>query len=156
NKLSSVYAVTTELDEWRRSRSQGESKSEEPPAKKRGLHQGWAYGILVLVGLVAAAGLFKHLRQSPQQTAFPSVLPLPSLTREQPSASFSSDGKSVAFGWGSETDLQYSVCTKLILGGQPNCFSRSDKTEFSPNYSPDGNWLAYLGGPHNERSGLYL
>jgi len=163
SKMSSVYAIPGELDEWRHRRSLGGRKIEEQapvPASEieneKRSPSVLRYGLALLIAFITCLGLFRHFRHSSEGESYPVVLPLTTLNGEQTSPSLSPDGKSVAFAWGSEEDLRYSVCTKIVAGGQPNCFARSNETEFSPTYSPDGDWIAYLGGPRSEKAEVYL
>jgi Tol biopolymer transport system component len=72
------------------------------------------------------------------------VLPFTSLPGQQLSPSFSADGRKVVFAWSDPLNHRLSICIKEVGAGAQTCLPASDQGEYSPTWSPDGKWIAYL------------
>ena len=101
--------------------------------------------------------IYFRWRTQPQQTwAVSQIAPFTTLPDQQATPSFSPDGKTVAFAWGSVITHRFCICTKPTNGGKENCWTKAGQSEYSPAWSPDGKWIAYLRGPWGGECALYI
>jgi Tol biopolymer transport system component len=69
----------------------------------------------------------------------------------------SPDGSTLAsFIWDVETDIHWDI-ELVSLTGEPErrLFTPSPRNEMHPEFSPDGNWIAYTSG-HGDSSEIYV
>jgi Tol biopolymer transport system component len=76
------------------------------------------------------------------------------------SPSFSPDGNQVAFAWNGsgsgQTQGNFDIYLKLIGGSEPVRLTHDPADEFSPAWSPDGRFIAFLRTLSADRAGVFL
>jgi Tol biopolymer transport system component len=112
-------------------------------------------GTLGAIALVAAGWAFRRLGTPSDAAAF-TALPFTSLPGQQLSPSFSPDGRKVVFVWGDTLGHPLSICVKEVGGGAQTCFPASGRGEYSPAWSPDGKWIAYLSDSTGATNGIWI
>ncbi|HJQ23482.1 MAG TPA: protein kinase [Blastocatellia bacterium] len=113
---------------------------------------------LIAVVAVAAFGLYKLIGQRNQTEVSVTPVrtrPFTSFPGSEDQAAFSPDGKQIAFVWGGEKGDNQDIYTKLVDVGTPLRLTTNPAPEFSPVWSPDGRFLAFL-RQSSESSGVYL
>jgi eukaryotic-like serine/threonine-protein kinase len=121
----------------------------------------WPFFIVLSVIVAALAGLgfglykFFDRNQSARSGAPLKVTPLTSSPGVERSASFSPDGKQVAFIWTGEKNDNFDVYVKIIGAGEPLRLTTNPGKDMSPAWSPDGRYIAFERGS-GEDKGFYL
>jgi len=72
------------------------------------------------------------------------------------SPSFSPDGNHVAFAWWDESRRNFDIFVKMVGGGDPVRLTRDPAHDFSPAWSPDGRFIAYLRTLSPFKRGVFL
>jgi len=124
------------------------------PSRKARL--GWrTYIVLGAVFLAAVIVPLVYFRHGADEV-IPEIAPFTTLPNQQVSPSFSPDGRTVAFAWGSVITHRFSICTKPAEGGNETCLTPPEETDYSPAWSPDGRWIGYLSGAFGDNGSLYI
>ncbi len=120
----------------------------------RGRRASWAVIVPVLAIFTGAAGWWLHVNRSTEKVYVPG--PLTSYPGWERSPSFSRDGNQVAFSWSNPKHPGSHIYTKLIGADEPIQLTRDEGEDFSPAWSPDGRFIAFLRSLAGDRSGVYL
>jgi dipeptidyl aminopeptidase/acylaminoacyl peptidase len=73
------------------------------------------------------------------------IRPFLNLPGETSDPAISPDGKTLAFAWWTPKDDDWGLYTRPISGGEPKLFAKSEEgIAYSPKWSPDGKWIAFL------------
>jgi serine/threonine protein kinase len=148
-RFQSMSDVRVELEEVR---EESESRTPLPliPARRRNLRL-WTFGGAgAFVVLMAAAVWYVNIRP-PEGELTP--IPLTTYRGFEGNASFSPDGSQVAFSWCKDEGTptwhpQYSntcdIYVKQIGVEPPARLTETRGKDFSPAWSPDGKWIAFV------------
>jgi Tol biopolymer transport system component len=79
------------------------------------------------------------------------------LPGETSDPAISPDGKSLAFAWWTPDNSQWGIYIRPMSGGAPRLFVKTeDGIAYSPKWSPDGKWIAYLVSGTPRTSELFI
>jgi Tol biopolymer transport system component len=110
----------------------------KPQSRSRWLWAGRVALGLVLIG----AGIW--LRVLEPGGPPPRVVPLTSYSGLEIQPALSPDGKQVAFSWNGEKEDNFDIYVKLVDAGTPLRLTTSPQPDFSPAWSADGRYIAFL------------
>jgi Tol biopolymer transport system component len=155
NSLSSVYAFPSELDQWRANRAPARQTSTPivaPPqtAAERKIpffKKLPRTAVIVGGGLIlaaAAAALWWPARTGNYPARTPIPQPLTSWFGVQTAATFSPDGTQLAFTWDGERHDNEDVYVMTVGSSHPLRLTTNALSDYSPAWSPDGRWIAFL------------
>ena len=138
--MSDVRVALAELkEESESSRLHGVNK----PESKRPRRWLWA-AIAAATVLVVATGVVWRLREASPPGDL-SAVPLTTYSGVEQQPSFSPDGNKVAFTWNGEKEDNFDIYVKQIGStGTPMRLTTSPAEEFSPAWSPDDRWIAFV------------
>lgn len=117
------------------------ARHNRPRLRRRGIW--WAGAALGTLAL-AVALVFDF--RPPEADTVTEILPFTTLPGEQLTPSFSPDGQTVAFASGSQSPPHGSVCIQPVNRGKETCLTSPSEIAYSPVWSPDGAWIAYVTG----------
>ena len=112
------------------------------PVSKRNLRLWIGGGVVLILTAVLALWLGMRTREPPAPTMRESQLTAYEGFETEPA--FSPDGK-VVFVWNRDGPNS-DIYVRLIGAGQPVPLTNTPEREFSPAWSPDGRWIAFLRG----------
>jgi serine/threonine protein kinase len=114
--------------------------------------------IIAALALLAAAAVTKWFNRSnseaPEEPT--TSLPLTSYQGYEGHASFSPDGNQVAFEWNGEKQDNLDIYIKVIGSGGPLRLTTHPAGDFSPAWSPDGRFIAFLREQPTEKAAVLL
>ena len=99
-----------------------------------------------LAGILALAGLAVWFIRSPGPPAQLAlrIVPLTSYPGSERNPSFSPDGTQVVFSWDGTSQDNADLYVKLIASESRVRLTTDPREDFSPVWSPDGRWIAFL------------
>jgi len=105
------------------------------------------FGTPILVAVLAALAVWKWNKPAAANYAGEWLArPLTTDPGDEMGASFSPDGKQVAFVWRQEDESVFNLYTMPIDGGTPRRLTKSPLTELGPAWSRDGKNIAFIEG----------
>jgi Tol biopolymer transport system component/DNA-binding winged helix-turn-helix (wHTH) protein len=118
----------------------------------------WAAGTVGFVLALALVAWFRPWRTSHVAASEPiRLVPLTSFSNDFSKGSFSPDGNQIAFEWdGDQPNHETDIYIKQIGIDKPLQITSVPGYNFFPTWSPDGRYIAFLHGGHNEHPGIFL
>jgi eukaryotic-like serine/threonine-protein kinase len=116
----------------------------------------WAGGLVILFLIVAAVFWRLLLRPEGNQGLAPRTVPLTSYVGTECCASFSPDGNEVAFQWDGPKQDNVDIYVKLIGTENAVRLTTDPAPDFSPAWSPDGRYIAFLRYLSENKAGVFL
>jgi len=105
----------------------------------------WIWASSVPVVLIAAYAGWRAM-PAPERVTPVRAVPLLSLPGVTRSPSFSPDGNQIAFGWTGPAGNNQDIYVQQIGAGTPLRLTTDAGRDYSPLWSPDGRWIAFLRG----------
>jgi eukaryotic-like serine/threonine-protein kinase len=155
-RFQHIDDVRTLLDQLREDSDSGRLGAAAAPARTTPSVKALAgIGIAALAATVAVA---VWLTRRPAPVVEPKLesVPLTSYSGLEIQPSFSPDGNEVVFAWNGEKEDNFDIYRKLIGAGEPLRLTHDPLDEFSPAWSPDGRYVAFLRGPHEGPLGVFV
>jgi Tol biopolymer transport system component/predicted Ser/Thr protein kinase len=154
-----MHDLKVELQEFKEDSDSGRVQ-QAPVAAKQVKPVRLAIGAIAALALiaVAVAGWYWLSRQrSAEPEASLTAVPLTSYAGYEVTPTFSADGKQVAFEWCTGGPLaDCDIYIKQIGEEPPFRLTRDPAEDFSPAWSPDGNFIAFLRKLSADRAALML
>ena len=122
----------------------------QSPAVRAPRRRAWAWAALAPVLLAGGYLAWQAWRSEKSATALRAV-PLISLPGVTLSPSFSPDGNQIAFNWTGPDGSNPDIYVQQVGAGAPLRLTTDPRNDYSPMWSPDGRWIAFL---RNEGGGL--
>jgi eukaryotic-like serine/threonine-protein kinase len=115
------------------------------PGDSRSLR--WAPVVIATAVLLAAGLGFIWWRNASVYTQPLRAVPLTSLPGVERHPSFSPDGNQVVFTWNGPRQENFDIYVHQIgAGSEPLRLTTDSRNDYSPTWSPDGRWIAFLRG----------
>ena len=149
-KRGSVYAYKSELDAWW---SRGTVRFESPTPTTKAP---WRYRVAGLIGVLALSGFTLWRAPAPPSRAALRAIPVTSYLGREFHPSFSPDGRSLAFAWDGEGRDNFDVYSVAIGSSKPLRLTTSPAMDFSPVWSPDGSFIAFIRPLSPAKVGIFL
>jgi Tol biopolymer transport system component/serine/threonine protein kinase len=115
----------------------------------------WAAALLVVTAILASVYLAWQRRIAPEAPP-PRVVQLTTLQGSEASPTLAPDGDHVAFTWSGPNQDNDDIYVQRIGSGTEVRRTAHPARDFSPSWSPDGRWIAFLRGDAPGRSELIL
>lgn len=116
----------------------------------------WIAVLVFLCGLGTASWFFYLRPASRMPWSEVRIAPLNGLPRES-YAAFSPDGSQVAFVWGGEPMDRNHIYVSRIGAESPHRLTSALSTEYSPVWSPDGKYIAFMRySPEQQQTGIFI
>jgi serine/threonine protein kinase/WD40 repeat protein len=112
--------------------------------------------MVVLACAVIAFGYLAWRGEAPSDVSPPREMPLTTLQGYEASPTLAPDGEHVAFSWGGPNHDNVDIYIQRIGSGTEVRRTVDSARDFSPAWSPDGQWIAFLRGEVPGRSELML
>ena len=120
----------------------------------------WTLSFLALLGVVVLTYWLTQRRQllSTSNATVNSLktIPLTSYNGIEVFPSFSPDGTQLTFAWDGPTQDNFDIYTRTVEHGTPVRITTDPAEDFSPAWSPDGRYVAFLRHISPGRAGLFL
>jgi Tol biopolymer transport system component/DNA-binding winged helix-turn-helix (wHTH) protein len=120
------------------------------PSRRR-----WAW-IMVLVSVALAGAYLAWTRRTPPKALAFREVALTTLQGAEASPTFAPDGEQVAFAWSGPNQDNPDIYVQRIGSGTELRRTVDPAWDFSPVWSPDGQWIAFLRGEVPGRSDVML
>jgi Tol biopolymer transport system component/tRNA A-37 threonylcarbamoyl transferase component Bud32 len=146
-RCQAAKELLTDLKRLKRDSDSSKSAA-YPPAAARVAHRlrakRWIPAAAILV-VIAAATWFgiNRLRQTPPDVPM-IAKPLVTYHGSVGGPTFSPEGERVAFSWNGEKQDNVDIYVRLIGPGEPQRLTTDPARDFSPSWSPDGKYIAFL------------
>jgi Tol biopolymer transport system component len=152
-RFQHVADVKVELEEIH----EGSTSSATATDGSRSLRWAWGSRItaVLIIVVVAGAGLAFLRRSRRPATPAPTVIPFTTLQGDEGFPSFSPDGNQIAFSWDGESTLgetrDSDIWLKIIGASQMRRLTTDPAPDLFPSWSPDGGQIAFLRHPPSSR-----
>ncbi len=144
---SSVYAFAGELDRWWSGRKQGLESSTSGGFEKGNprLKARYAVGAASFIAATVVMAWWMIVTAHPGGESL-KVRPLTAERGLEQDPVFSPDGSKIAYMWIKEGEEYFDIYVRSLSSGDSLQVTRTpDNQEYSIAWSPDGNWLAFIG-----------
>jgi serine/threonine protein kinase len=116
----------------------------------------WRAATFALLAVAIAMGALYLLRFRQASGPVLTAVPFTTYPGSERFATFSPDGRQVAFSWNGEKQDNFDVYVKLIGAGAPLRITTSPEPDFYPAWSPDGNSIAFVRLVGNSRGAVMI
>jgi len=99
--------------------------------------------VVLAIGLAGAGWSWLHRSRATPEAPL-TALPLTSYAGRENMPSFSPDGAQVTFSWDGEKEDNCDIYVKMIGAETPLRLTTNPANDFSPAWSPDGRWIAFM------------
>jgi serine/threonine protein kinase/Tol biopolymer transport system component len=106
----------------------------------------WSWMAVAITALLAAGSYFAWRFRRPVDLPLPQIVQLTSFPGTEKYPTFAPDGQQVAFTWSGPGEDNDDVYVQRIGSGEPLRLTKDAAVDFSPAWSPDGRWIAFLRG----------
>ena len=117
--------------------------------------RGW-WLVVALIGVVTAATIWFSRPPTKKLPAMVKVVSLTSNIGDEASPTFSPDGNQIAYAWNGEKQDYSHIYVKLIGPGPPLKITSGPEQDWWPEWSPDGQTIAFVRDFGSGKFGVYL
>ena len=150
-RVQFIADLAVELEEIKTESGTRIAAVDAPAVKRRGR---WMAASAAAVGF-AALGTWLFWPKLGEPLPSPSLSPLTSFAGDERLASFSPDGKQVAFAWNGENGANTDIYVLPVGSGTPLRLTTDPADDRAPAWSPDGQHIAFVRLQEDKRA-IYL
>lgn len=146
--------VKIALEELKQESDSGVLGTADAVARPKSRRLAWVLSLAAVL-LIVATGLWFRLKDGTPEVPLVAV-PLTSYAGDQELASLSPDGSQVAFAWDGEKQDKWDIYVKQIGVEPPFRLTSDPARNYSPAWSPDGGFIAFLREVSHDRTDLVI
>src|SRR5262249_22012035 len=115
----------------------------------------WVWGLVAVLVLLAAVWYAISRRSGKSPLPPMKVAQFNNSPGKKSQPVFSPDGEQIAFSWGGAKGDNADIYVQLIGEGTPHRLTTNSADDFSPAWSPDGHYIAFMRYSGNE-AGIFM
>ena len=113
---------------------------------RAGSRRRWAWTLLAVPTALVAVYFAWIPRVSPENVPPPRVVPITTLPGSEATPTLAPDGDHVAFAWSGTNQDNFDIYVQRIGSGSEQRRTVHPERDFSPAWSPDNQWIAFIRG----------